>query len=498
VTRRLRSLRALAVLASAGALVAVPALAATAAPTISGSGTGTVITSEPAFADGVGTDPQALAATSSALYTADYTAGKIGVASLSGTFSTSITLPVGAEPEAESLSPDGSRLYVSSQGTHEVSVIDTSTNTIVDHFALTHGSPAVNIDVVSTTLSPDGSVLYVIDNSSQKLYAFDVATHALLASQVSNVYTTGSQVRVSPDGATVYVTFESPVPPSTTGGLLILNASDLTEISHVDLSNASGLALSPDGSHVYVAGSTGANGVITELDADGMATSRSAAAGFAVNHLVVSPDGGVIYAADSSNAFLSTVTTSDFTAQKSTPPGYGAVGAARDFIQSPDGLHLYSAGGSSEVVHPFSVARLTVTAPATAAVGSGNTNFIAQLAAGSGPVPDYSADTVTVDILHGVTVVATGSGSPNASTGLVTVPIDLAGLPLGTYSVRATFSGPDGEIVATATGLQIVSASALAATGIDARGVLIAATFALFAGAAGVLLVSIRRERRES
>ena len=80
------------------------------------------------------------------------------------------------------------------------------------------------------------------------------------------------------------------------------------------------------------------------------------------------------------------------------------------------------------------------------------------------------------------------------------MPIDLSTLPLGTYSVRATFSGPDGDIVATATGFVIGTAATLAATGVDAGSIMVTSTVAgvlLLLGGTALLMVR-RRDRRSA
>jgi YVTN family beta-propeller protein len=71
-----------------------------------------------------------------------------------GTFAAAGSIPVAnAAPSGLSLSPDGSRLYVALNMTHEVAVIDTSALTIIQRIP-------VGIYPYTTVMSADGSKVY--------------------------------------------------------------------------------------------------------------------------------------------------------------------------------------------------------------------------------------------------------------------------------------------------------------------------------------------------
>jgi len=492
VTRRLRALRALAVLASAGALVAVPALAATAAPTISGSGTGTVIAALPPFGASPTANPSDAATDGTHVYVVGQDVNTVQVYSADGTPESTIDLSTGSAPTADVLSPDGSTLYVIQRSSSSLIIINLST--------LAQQSFPIANSPTDIAISPDGATLYVSADGNSDVTSYNAATGAQIHHAAAGPYETPGHVAVSPDGTKVYQTLRDPLGGGSSGGIRVFDAATLTESTHTDIASATGLAVSPDGAHVYV--SSQSSGLITELTAAGVTTGNSVTVASSSNTIAISPDGATLYVPNS--GFLSSVDTATLTAHHETAPGYGPTGDVEKLVVSPDGTHIYSPGRfdgpDAHQVNPFVLTKLTVTAPAAVPLGAGSTDFIAQLATDSAPVPDYSADTVTIDVLQGSTVTATGSGSPNATTGALTVPIDLSTLAAGTYSVRATFTGPDGDIVATATGLVIGAGTALAATGVDGRTVLVMSLVAaalLLLGVTALLIVR-RRDRRSA
>ncbi len=84
------------------------------------------------------------------------------------------TVTVGDFPHGVAVTPEGSRVYVVNQGSDNVSVIDTATNTVVD--TVTVGTSPRGVAV-----HPDGSRVYVANNDIDTVSVIDTATNAVVA-----------------------------------------------------------------------------------------------------------------------------------------------------------------------------------------------------------------------------------------------------------------------------------------------------------------------------
>jgi YVTN family beta-propeller protein len=150
------------------------------------------------------------------------------------------TIPVGANPSAMAVSPDGERLYVANLGDRTVSVIDTTINQV------TATIPCRAAGLYGAAVSPDGNHLYLSDVSS--LLVIDTATHQMTGG--AGVDSDPSGLAFSADGQHLYVAVAgrkaaAVVDPATNDVTATIKVGDHPYY----------LALSPDGGHLYVANS---------------------------------------------------------------------------------------------------------------------------------------------------------------------------------------------------------------------------------------------------
>ena len=149
------------------------------------------------------------------------------------------TIAVGTDPWGVAFSPDGTKAYVTNRVTNDVSVIDTSTNTVT-------ATIAVGDLPLGVAFSPDGTKAYVpnfIDNTVSVINTSDNTVAATIA-----VGNRPWDVAVSPDGTTAYVANYS---PSTVS---VINTSTNTVTATITVGTSpNSVAVSPDGTKAYVA-----------------------------------------------------------------------------------------------------------------------------------------------------------------------------------------------------------------------------------------------------
>jgi YVTN family beta-propeller protein/autotransporter-associated beta strand protein len=148
------------------------------------------------------------------------------------------TITVGSDPFGVAVSPDGSRAYVTTDGSSAVSVIDTATNTV----AATIG---VGNTPLGVAVSPDGSRAYVANEFSNTVSVINTTTNTVMGT-----ITVGSDpigVTVSPDGSRAYVV------DANSNSVSVIDTATNTVAATITVGNGpDGVAVSPDGSRAYV------------------------------------------------------------------------------------------------------------------------------------------------------------------------------------------------------------------------------------------------------
>jgi YVTN family beta-propeller protein len=106
------------------------------------------------------------------------------------------TIPVGSFPLGVDISPDGSRAYVATVFSNAVSVIDTTTNTVI-------ATVPVGNAPRSARVSPDGTRAYVANSLSNSVSVIDTGTNTTVATVLIEYIP--RTLDFSPDGSRAYV-----------------------------------------------------------------------------------------------------------------------------------------------------------------------------------------------------------------------------------------------------------------------------------------------------
>ena len=168
-----------------------------------------------------------------------------------------VLMLIGCAPDREPAAPASAyRVYVTNEGSGDISIIDPAARKVVGRVALGKrprgiiASPDQRLLYIALSGSPvagpgvDESTLPAADKTADGIAVFDVATNKVL--RVLRGISDPEQIALSPDGATLYVASED------TGRVMFMNARTGTiRATLVVGGEPEGLATSPDGKLVY-------------------------------------------------------------------------------------------------------------------------------------------------------------------------------------------------------------------------------------------------------
>lgn len=212
-------------------------------------------------------------------------------------------------PHFVAASPDGTKVYIT-DGSNGIWVYNTATGKIVTNI----NNSTYLASPTSLVVSPDSAYLYVINRPgpgiSKKasfttpptsgIVVINTSTYAITQTLQVNI---PQGIAISPDGSQLYVTLSTTLRSSFSPGATdfsILNPSTLSTISTISLSGLapSNIAISPNGNTAYVTDSAGDISIINLLTQAHTEVSTA----FTPYGIAITPDGSNVY-------FTSTDTT---------------------------------------------------------------------------------------------------------------------------------------------------------------------------------------------
>ncbi|HET7374633.1 MAG TPA: YncE family protein [Gemmatimonadaceae bacterium] len=226
-------------------------------------------------------------------------------------------------PGAIAIAPNGRYAYRSENGLGEIAVIRTSDTRVVDSIAMA-------LQVVQIVFAPDGASAYAAgsgdDPAASGVVFIRTSDNTV---QATVPVSSPAGIAVSPDGSRVYVT------DPREGQVAVVNTSSRTiERFLPDIYTPEGIIVAPDGLHVYVANFSG-NSVLVMNTND--YSGSLVPVGLQPTRLAIAPDGTRLYVTNSGDGTVSVINTSTnaviATVAVDTDPSSIAV--------TPDGSRVY-------------------------------------------------------------------------------------------------------------------------------------------------------------
>ena len=269
------------------------------------------------------------------------------------------TVNVGLNPHGVAVTPDGTKVYVANTNNEgfntnsNISVIDTATNKVTAN-VYQEGM----ISPMGVAVTPDGTKVYVTDSSSGYVFAINTTTNQIATTWLgAGEFPSG--VAVTPDGTKVYVAVAyaelGTEPENYPGFVDVYDTRTHTFFVVTVGTGANGVAITPDGSNVYVTNS-GSNNVSVINTTNNIAYA-SINVGLNPHGVAVTPDGTKVYVANEGSNNVSVIDTTSKTIYASVPVGKYPFGVA----VTPDGTKVYVANEGSNNVSVIDTATNTVT-----------------------------------------------------------------------------------------------------------------------------------------
>ncbi|WP_445165919.1 VCBS domain-containing protein [Mycolicibacterium sp. Dal123E01] len=296
---------------------------------------------------GHGSATLALSANGATLYvvnTSDKTVSVIDTA----TKAVVATIGVGSTPFQIALAPNGFA-YVTTSDDNWVTVIDTATNTVKATIWVAGASYGLAID-------PSSGLAYAAQLSQNRVRLFNIATNTLTTTISLNGPVT---VALSPNGTLLYAaTWEV-----STSGVSVINTATRSVVATIPLSSRPlFLAVSPDGSMIYVTNSTTGTGdaiepgnTVSVISTATNTVTATITVGDYPSDVAFSPDGKFAYV---TNAYSGTVSVID-TATNTVTHTISAAMSPGFVTVSPDGHTAYVTDSVSNMISVIDLSALS-------------------------------------------------------------------------------------------------------------------------------------------
>lgn len=344
-------------------------------------------TAVPAFADAtvstvqVGKSPWGVAVTPDGqhVYVVNPQSGTVSVVdTAANTVGSTISVGDGV-PYSVAINPAGTRAYVANSYSQDISVIDTSTNAVTATIPVVGGLDEDVLSGADIAINPDGTRAYVTLAGQDNVFVVDLVANILLHTVPLGVGPSG--VAVSPDGTHFYVASADHVAAldsSQTGIVSIIDSASDTVTGKISVgTNLNALAINPAGTRLYAVGQGIGKGQLSVIDINTKAVVSNIAMGGTPAGVAVNSAGTRVYATSFDDGDMTVVDPATNTIVGTVPSGASSV----DLAINPDGTRAYVAnnlGDNPDKVPPGTLTVLSIEAPAAptpADTGSGSSGL---------------------------------------------------------------------------------------------------------------------------
>jgi YVTN family beta-propeller protein len=198
----------------------------------------------------------------------------------SGSFTGTMT-PITTVPE----------VYITNEGSHTVSVIDPSTNSVV-------ATVPVGRDPVETVLAPNGTTAYVLNTGAGTVSVLNTAINSVTATL--RVGLLPGHAAVTPDGSSVYVT------NTGSNSVSVISTATQSVVATIPVGGLApvGVAITPDGTRAYVTNAGSEN--VSVINTATHTVSALVRVGAIPLTVAFTPDGSSAYVANAGGKSVST------------------------------------------------------------------------------------------------------------------------------------------------------------------------------------------------
>jgi YVTN family beta-propeller protein len=222
------------------------------------------------------------------LWAVNTSTGSVSVLEGPGGREVGLPIKTGESPDSIAITPNGQRAYVTNFLGNSVTVIDTGTRIPIKTIPLTAHAESIAI-------SPDGKTAYVTVESSERVFTISTESNAVTGSILAG--SEASALAISPSGETAYVG----IGPEDVQTIFLPNDTPMSQPIKVG-GFPKAIAVVPGGKAAYVAAGS-------EVDVlEGGAVVKEIPLGSAASGLAISPDGTRVYV---TSGAAKTVTTID-------------------------------------------------------------------------------------------------------------------------------------------------------------------------------------------
>jgi YVTN family beta-propeller protein len=248
------------------------------------------------------------------------------------------TVAVGSSPQRVAVNPTTNRVYVSNNGSNNVSIVDGSTNAVI-------ATTPVGSKPMGVAVNPTTNRVYVANQGSNNVSVLDGSSNAVIATIA--VGTGPIEVAVNPTTNRVYVT------NSQSNTASVIDGASNTVIASISFASSPlGIAVNPTTNRVYVI-TTGAAGVLSVIDGTSNAVITTIPSGSNSAEVAVNPATNRVYVTNTMTGTVAVIdgsTNAVITNISTGSPPVGTMGIA----VNPSLNHIYATnftpGGENVVV----------------------------------------------------------------------------------------------------------------------------------------------------